>query len=60
MGDSVECCAEVEENESCKKSGVSCTEEVTVDFDKGCFSAVFWTETGLEGFMDVVYNEVGL
>ena len=60
VGDSVECCAELEEDENCKKSGVSCTEEVVGDFDKGCFSAVFWTEPGLERFMEVVCVEVGL
>ena len=53
VGNSVECCAEVEEDENCK-SVISCTEEVVGDFDKGCFSAVFWTETGLESFMEVV------
>ena len=61
VGDSVKCCAEVEEDDNGKKSaGVSCMEEVISDFDQGGFSAVFWTETGLERFMEVVCVKVGL
>jgi len=32
---------------------------VVCDFQKGGFSAVFWTEAGLEGFIEIMETEVG-
>ena len=58
VGDSVQCYTEVAEDENLKKSGWM--EEVVSDFDQGCFSTVFWKETGLERFMEVVGAKVGL
>ena len=60
MGDGIKRGVEVEDDENGKESGVSCTEEVAGDFDQGCFSAMFWTETGLERFLEVVCVKVGL
>ena len=60
VGDRVKCFTEVKEDENGKKFGVSCLEEVVSDFDQGCFTAVFWTETSLERFMEVVCVKVGL
>lgn len=39
---------------------VSCIEEVVGDFNQGGFSAVMRAEARLEGFVEVVYSEVGL
>jgi len=58
--DGIKCCAEVEEDENGKESGVCCMEEVVGDFDQGCFSAMFWTEARLQVFMEVVCVKVGL
>ncbi len=53
MTDGIKGCTQVEEDED-GESGISCHKEVVYDFDECCFSAVEWTETGLELFIQVI------
>ena len=50
----VESSGEVEEDEDGEMAGVCGEEDVVGDFQEGCFSAVFGTETGLKWFEQVI------
>ena len=54
MTDGIKGCTQVEEDEDGEKSRISCHKEVVGDFDKCCFSAMEWAETGLELFIQVI------
>lgn len=54
VGDGIARSSEIEEDKDGERSRVSCMEEVTGDFNQGCFSTVFWAETRLEWFVEVV------
>lgn len=54
MTDGIKGCTQIEEDEDGKKSRISCHKEVIGDFDKCCFGAMKWTETGLELFIQVI------
>ena len=56
MTDGIKGCTQVKEDEDGEESRVSCHNEIVsdFDFDKCCFSAMEWAETGLELFIQVV------
>lgn len=58
MGDCVESCSKVKEDEYGEMSGICCHEKVVGDLCQSCFGAVMRTETRLKLFIEGIVSEM--